>query len=61
MPLQLFQGLSAFPLTPVNADGQIDLDRLGQMLERLVKAGVDSIGLLGSTGTYAYLSHAERS
>lgn len=60
MPVNLFQGLSAFPLTPVTADGHIHTDRLGQMLERLVAAGVDSIGLLGSTGTYAYLSADER-
>lgn len=61
MPVKLFQGLSAFPLTPVTADGQINKDRLAQMLERLVTAGVDSIGLLGSTGIYAYLSAGERS
>ena len=60
MPIKLFQGLSEFPLTPVTADGQINKDRLAQMLERLVAAGVDSIGLLGSTGTYAYLSAGER-
>lgn len=29
-------------------------------IKELVKAGVDSIGVLGSTGNYAYLSRGER-
>jgi 4-hydroxy-tetrahydrodipicolinate synthase len=56
----LFAGLSAFPLTPADANGKVQVDALGTMLERIHAAGADSIGLLGSTGTYAYLSRAER-
>lgn len=56
----LFRGLSAFPLTPRGAEGRVDTDSLGRSLERLVAAGVDSVGLLGSTGGYAYLDLAER-
>ncbi|MDB5469759.1 MAG: dapA [Caulobacter sp.] len=56
----IFQGLSAFPLTPAGPDGRVDVAALGALLERLVDAGVDSIGLLGSTGIYAYLEPAER-
>ena len=55
-----FTGLSAFPITPAAANGTVDLANLGRLLDRLVAANVDSIGLLGSTGTYAYLSHQER-
>jgi 4-hydroxy-tetrahydrodipicolinate synthase len=33
---------------------------MAQHLERLSLAGVDSVGLLGSTGSYAYLSPEER-
>lgn len=39
----------------------VDTEALARLLERLVAAGVDSIGLLGSTGIYAYLDRAERS
>lgn len=53
-------GLSAFPITPSNADGVVDLPALRQLLSPLMAAQVDSIGLLGSTGTYMYLSRAER-
>ena len=55
-----FQGLSAFPITPADAQGHVDTAALGRLLRRLAEAGVDSVGLLGSTGTYAYLSRAER-
>jgi 4-hydroxy-tetrahydrodipicolinate synthase len=55
----MFTGLSAFPLTPVKQDG-IDEGAFIRLIERLVIAGVDSIGALGSTGNYAYLSRAER-
>jgi 4-hydroxy-tetrahydrodipicolinate synthase len=55
-----FQGLSAFPITPTDARGRIDTEALGHLLERLHAAGVDSIGLLGSTGGYMYLTREER-
>jgi 4-hydroxy-tetrahydrodipicolinate synthase len=53
-------GLSAFPITPSDADGRVDAAALRRLLEPLAVAGVDAIGLLGSTGTYAYLSRDER-
>jgi len=58
--MPLFTGLAAFPITPADADGRVDAPALRRLVGRLTAAGVDSIGLLGSTGTYAYLSRAER-
>lgn len=58
--MTLFRGLSAFPLTPTDADGHVDTDALALFLERIQLVGVDSIGLLGSTGGYAYLTRQER-
>ncbi len=55
----MFSGLSAFPLTPMDESG-IDEAAFIRLIERLAVAGVDSIGALGSTGSYAYLSHIER-
>ncbi|WP_296015568.1 dihydrodipicolinate synthase family protein [uncultured Agrobacterium sp.] len=55
-----FHGLSAFPLTPADENGRVDVEALSRLIERLDAAGVDSIGLLGSTGSYAYLSREER-
>ncbi len=58
--MTLFQGLSAFPITPTDEQGRIDIDALRVLLKRLVDARVGSIGLLGSTGIYPYLTRAER-
>lgn len=58
--MSLFHGLSAFPITPADASGRVDAAALGRVLDPLIEAGVASIGLLGSTGSYAYLSLAER-
>ncbi len=53
-------GLSAFPITPSGGDGRVDAVALRRLVARLAEAHVDSIGLLGSTGTYMYLSRDER-
>ena len=52
-------GLSAFPLTPLRDDVVDECAFIG-LVERLTAAGVDSITALGSTGSYAYLTPAER-
>jgi 4-hydroxy-tetrahydrodipicolinate synthase len=57
---KLFSGLAAFPLTPIDAEGKLQVDVLCRFLERIQAAGADSIGLLGSTGGYAYLSREAR-
>ena len=55
----MFQGLSAFPLTPLKA-GAFDEQAFINLLRPVVDAGVDSLGILGSTGSYAYLTVEER-
>src|SRR3954463_1321585 len=56
----LLRGLSAFPITPADAEGRVDANALRKLVAALCAAKVHSIGLLGSTGTYAYLSRSER-
>lgn len=58
--MKLFTGLSAFSITPTDASGRVDTAALARLLERIAAAGADSIGLLGSTGGYAFLSREER-
>lgn len=58
--MTLFRGLSAFPLTPTDAAGHVQVEALCRLLERIAAARADSVGLLGSTGAYAYLTRAER-
>ncbi|MBJ9836916.1 dihydrodipicolinate synthase family protein [Citrobacter freundii] len=55
----MFTGLSAFPLTPL-ADGEIAEASFVSLIENLAGAGVNSIGALGSTGSYAYLTREQR-
>ena len=59
MSKHLFQGLCAFPLTPLY-DAHIDEARFTALLAKLVDARVDGLGVLGSTGSYAYLTREER-
>lgn len=56
----MFRGLSAFPPTPTDAEGTVQAEALSRLIDRLATAAVDSIGLLGSTGGYAFLSREER-
>lgn len=55
----MFSGLSAFPLTPVNDKG-IDEKAFLSLLSRLTAAKVNSLGVLGSTGSYAYFTREQR-
>lgn len=59
---RLLTGLSAFPLTPINndEDGTVDETAFRNLIARLAVAGVDSITVLGSTGSYPYLTGFER-
>jgi 4-hydroxy-tetrahydrodipicolinate synthase len=58
--MALFHGLAAYPITPSDPGGRVDIVALRRLVRRLADAEVDSIGLLGSTGTYAYLGRSER-
>ncbi len=55
----MFTGLSAFPLTPLQNDA-VDEAAFVRLIQRLAVSEVDSIAVLGSTGSYAYLSPEER-
>lgn len=53
------RGLSGFVLTPIVGD-EVDTQALDGLVRRAACAGVDSLGVLGSTGSYAYLDRRER-
>lgn len=55
----MFTGLSAFPLTPLHRD-IVHEAAFTHLIDRLAASKVDSITVLGSTGSYAYLNLAER-
>ncbi|MFT3863773.1 MAG: dihydrodipicolinate synthase family protein [Solirubrobacterales bacterium] len=55
---QTIHGIIAYPITPF-ADTGIDQERLADLVETMVDAGVHAIAPLGSTGESAYLSFDE--
>ncbi len=55
----IFTGLSAFPITPMN-EGAIDEVAFIRLIQELAEKKVNSIGVLGSTGNYAYLTLEQR-
>ncbi|MBK0421088.1 dihydrodipicolinate synthase family protein [Leucobacter sp. CSA2] len=59
MSTDFLRGLSAFPLTPLR-DEELDDQAAARIMIRLRDAGVDSITVLGSTGSGPYLSRDER-
>lgn len=58
--MALFSGLSAFPITPMTPEGGVIIPDLQRLVRRIEAGGADSIGLLGSTGTYMFLNRDER-
>lgn len=55
-----FTGLVAYPITPFQQGGRLDLESLGRYVGRLARSGVDGVVVLGSSGSFAYLSGEER-
>ncbi|MHB8283137.1 MAG: dihydrodipicolinate synthase family protein [Caulobacteraceae bacterium] len=56
----IVEGLIAFPITPMNGEGVVDAQALRRLVARLVDARVDAICVLGSTGSYPFLSRESR-
>lgn len=58
--MTLPRGLSAFPITPTDSQGQVDVAAYRRLVARLAGSGAASIGVLGSTGGYMYLTREAR-
>ena len=55
-----FHGMIGFPITPADTHGRVDTSAINRLVQRQISADVDAIGILGSTGSYPYLSREER-
>lgn len=60
MPISQLGGIVPPIVTPLKADGSVDLAGLEKHTEHLVTAGVDGIFALGSSAEVAYLTDMER-
>lgn len=55
-----FSGVVAYPITPFAPGGAIDQVTFSAHIAALAESGVDGICVLGTAGSFAYLSHDER-
>jgi 4-hydroxy-tetrahydrodipicolinate synthase len=55
-----FSGLGVALVTPFDADGLVDIDALGRIVDHVIAGGVDYIVVLGTTAETPTLSVAER-
>lgn len=55
----VFTGICTAIITPFHSDGSIDFERLKNLIERQIAAGVDAICFCGTTGESATLSIEE--
>ena len=55
-----FHGVFPYLVSPIDADGKVRTDVLGQLCDDLIKAGVHGLTPLGSTGEFAYLNAEQR-
>ena len=61
MSASTFGGVVPPVVTPLTADGAIDLVSFERLVNHLIDAGVDGLFVLGSSGEVAFLSDADRS
>jgi 4-hydroxy-tetrahydrodipicolinate synthase len=55
-----FHGVFPYPVSPVDASGEIRTDVLGRLCDDLIQSGVHGLTPLGSTGEFAYLNQTQR-
>jgi 4-hydroxy-tetrahydrodipicolinate synthase len=54
------KGIIAYPITPFTDTGRVNEELLGNIVEKMVGAGVHAVAPLGSTGVLPYLNDGER-
>ncbi len=57
--MSIFEGAGVALVTPMNADGSVNYDKLEEILEFQIKGGTDSIIICGTTGEASTLSEKE--
>ena len=59
--MAIFKGAGVAIVTPMTADGEVNYEVLGEMLEAQIAGGTDAIIICGATGESATLSEEEHS
>lgn len=55
----IFTGAAVAIITPMHADGTVDLDKLGRFIDFQIQGGTDAIVICGTTGESSTLTHEE--
>ncbi len=56
---EIFTGAAIAIITPMNKDGSVNYDKLGELLEEQIASGTDAVVICGTTGESATLSGEE--
>ena len=56
----ILEGVYVAAVTPFDADGRVDYDRLGQVVEHCIDGGVAGLVIAGTTGEYYAMREQER-
>ena len=59
--MAIFKGAGVAIVTPMKADGEVNYDVLGEMLEAQIQGGTEAIIICGTTGESATLTEEEQS
>ncbi len=59
MKKPIFTGAAVAIVTPMNADGSVNFNKLGDLLEYQIKGGTDAVVICGTSGESATLTHEE--
>lgn len=59
MKKTIFTGAGVAIVTPMNDDGTVNFDKLGELIDYQINGGTDAIIICGTTGESATLSHEE--
>ena len=57
--MAIFTGAGVAIVTPMKANGEVNYDKLGEMIEFQIAGGTDAIIICGTTGEASTLSHEE--
>src|SRR5277367_1324713 len=59
-PMTEFHGVLPYLVSPVDGEGRVKTEVLGELVGDLIAAGVHGLTPLGSTGEFAYLRTTQR-
>ncbi|MFR7992139.1 MAG: dihydrodipicolinate synthase family protein, partial [Lachnospiraceae bacterium] len=57
--MAIFKGAGVAIITPMNEDGTVNFDKLGELIDFQLENGTDAIIICGTTGEASTLTHEE--